>query len=401
MNNIIKFGGPILVLCLGIGGFGLLHATKPEPEKKEEAPRSLSVFVEDVRQADVNLMVTTSGEVRAGTEIDIVAQVAGRVVSVSPEFIEGGVVNPGETLITIEDRDFQLATAQARLMVAQAETGVQQVMADADVARKQLRNAEGSSDLALRRPQMAEAEARLAAASAGLEQAQLDLARTRITLPFQGRLISKAVDVGQFVTPGTLLGRAFATDTVEVRIPLTDAQLASLDLPIGYVAPAGSGLMVNLSAEVAGREQHWRGELVRLDAAIDPDTRVLYGIARVDSPYDKNVSQLGMPLAVGLFVNVEIVGRRVQNAFVIPREALRAGSKVYVVSNEGRLQIRDVLVTHSSDTEAVIEGGVSAEDQVIVSSIRNPIEGMALEPMRYAFDASAIADHRRAGPTGG
>ena len=150
MNNIIKFGSPVVVLLLGIGAFGLLHATKPEPEKKEEAPRSLSVFVEDIRQADVNLMVTTSGEVRAGTEIDIVAQVAGRVVSVSPEFIEGGVVNPGETLITIEDRDFQLATAQARLMVAQAETGVQQVMADADVARKQLRNTEGSSDLASR-----------------------------------------------------------------------------------------------------------------------------------------------------------------------------------------------------------------------------------------------------------
>lgn len=388
------------VLAVGAGIFALLHATKPEPEKKTETPRPLSVFVEDVERADMDLVVSTSGEVRAKVQVDVIAQVAGRIVSVSNEFVEGGVVEPGETLITIENTDYELARTQARVRVAEAEVGVQQALADADVARKQLRNAANVSDLALKRPQVAEAEARLEGARADLEQARINLSRTQISLPFSGRITSKMVDIGQFVSPGTRLARAFATDTVEVRIPLSDSQLASLGLPIGYVAPEGQGLKVNLTAEVAGREQHWIGQLVRLDASIDSETRMLYGIAQVKSPYHENVSQLGMPLAVGLFVNAEIVGRRIQNGYVIPREALRAGNKVYLVNANGRLEIRDVLVTHSSAEEAIIESGVEANERVIVSSIRNPIEGMALEAMRYTFDESAIADRHTPRPVG-
>lgn len=401
MNKLITYIAPIVVLVLGAGGYALLHWAKPAPEEKTEDPRPVSVFVEPVEQADVDLLVSTSGEVRASTVVDVVAQVAGRVVSVSPEFVEGGMVEPGIPLITIEDTDYRLALSQARVRVAEAERGVQQALADADVARKQLRDPENASPLALKEPHVAEAQARLIAARANLEQAHINLARTKIALPFKGRIMSKAVDVSQFVTPGTLLGRAFSTDRVEVRIPLSDSQLASLGLPIGYVVPEDQEIPVNISAEVAGREQHWRGRLIRLDAAIDPRTRMLYGIASVNSPYEDNVSQYGMPLAVGLFVKVEIVGRRVANAYVIPREGLRAGNKVFLVNAEGRLEIRDVSVTHSSPGEAVISDGVAEGDRVIVSSIRNPIEGMALQAMPYTFDESAIADRHRSRGSGG
>ncbi|MCB1692450.1 MAG: efflux RND transporter periplasmic adaptor subunit [Pseudomonadales bacterium] len=400
MRKIITFGAPVAVLGVGAAIFAILELTKPAPEKKTEAARPLSVFVQDVEEANVDLLVSTSGEVRARTEVDIVAQVAGRIAAVSPEFMEGGVVEAGKALITIEDEDYRLSLSQAKARVAGAEVGLQQALADADVARKQLQGAKGASDLALRRPQVAEAEARLAAAKADLEQANLNLERTRISLPFNGRIRSKDVDIGQYVQPGTRLGRAFATDAVEVRIPLSDSQLASLDLPIGYVAPTGNEPKVNLSAQVSGHEQHWQGRLVSLDAAVDPETRMVYGITQVDSPYAESVSQLGMPLAVGLFVNAEIVGRRIENAVIIPREALRAGNKVFLV-HDGRLTIRDVTVTHSSNAEAVISSGVQAGEQVIVSSIRNPIEGMALEPMRYGFDESSIADHHMPRATGG
>jgi RND family efflux transporter MFP subunit len=400
VNKIIKIAAPVLVLVAGGGIFALLHAAKPEPEKKTDPPRPMSVFVETVEQTDVDLIVETSGEVRPRTEVDLIAQVAGRITSVSSEFIEGGIVTPGEPLITIEDTDYKLALSQAEVRVAESKVALQQALATADVARKQLRDAANASDLALKRPQVAEAEARIIAAKADLEQANLNLARTRISLPFQGRVISKDVDIGQYVSPGTRLGRAFSTDMVEVRIPLTDSQLASLGLPIGYVAQ-GEGLPVNLTARVAGREQHWVGNLVRLDATIDSETRLLYGMAQVRSPYNENVSNYGMPLAVGLFVNAEIVGRRVAGAYVIPREALRAGNKVYLVNEDGRLEIRDVTVTHSSDSEAIIATGISADEKVIVSSIRNPIEGMALEPMRYTFDKSAIADRRAPRSLGG
>ncbi len=384
MNKIQKMVTPVLVIALGIGAYALLHAAKPEPEKKQEAPRALSVFVEPVERADVELQVNSQGTVRPRTEIAIVSQVAGRITAVSTEFTEGGVVEPGTSLIKIESTDYELALSQAEARVAEADFGVQQAKADADVAYQQLRNESGASDLALKKPQLAGAKARLKAANADLQLARINLSRTSIALPFKGRVTSTLVNVGQYVTPGMTLGRAFATDVVEIRLPLADSQLASLGLPIGYIATKKGGPSVALKATVAGQVQHWTGRLVRLDAAIDSDTRMLYGIAEVIDPYGSGASQHKMPLAVGLYVDATIAGRTVANEYLVSRQALRAGSQLYVVDGRGHLDIRKVQVTHSTSEDAVIASGLNPGDQVVISSIRNPIQGMALEAMHQA-----------------
>ena len=380
-----------MVVGIGIGIYALLHAAKPEPEKKEEPPRALSVYVQPVNRSDIPLRVTTQGEVRARTEVDIVAQVAGRVVSVSPEFIEGGLVEPGVPLIRIEPTDYEFELQRSSALVAEAEVRLQQALADADVARKQLRDAKDPSPLALKKPQVAQARASLQASEAGKAQAQTNLARTEISLPFHGRVTETLVDIGQYVTLGTRIGRAFGNDIVEIRLPLNDAQLASLGLPIGFVARDSNALAVEITAQVAGKEQKWQGELTRLDAAIDPDSRMLFGIAEVRNPYGQGASQYGMPLAVGLFVTAEISGRELRDAYIIPRHALRAGNQVFVIDDEGKLDIRSVDVTYSSREEAVIGSGLAPGDNVVVSSIRNPIEGMALEALPYGLDSSVVA----------
>jgi len=382
---LIKFVVPVVIVATGIGGFKMLEAAKPVPEKKEEAIRPLSVYIEHAKQSTIDLKVITEGEVRARTEVDLVAQIAGRVVSISTEFTEGGIVAPGHTLINIEDTDYKLALSQAQAVVAEAEVEVQEALATADVARKQLRNAKNASPLALKQPQVAQAKARLTAARASLSLAELNLSRTKISLPFNGRVIAKSVDIGQYVSPGTALGRAFSTNIVEVRVPLDDDELASLNLPIGFIANDNEPLLVNLSAVVAGNEQHWQGELVRLDAAIDSKTRSLFGQIAVKSPYDENVSQHKMPLAVGLYVKAEIQGRRINDATIIPRDALRAGNKVFVINHEDRLDIRQVKIIHSSKTMAIIDSGVKPNDRVIVSSIRNPIPGMRISALENSI----------------
>jgi len=369
---------PALVIAASVGAYSLLHATKPSPEKSEKGPRPLSVYTSTVEQEDVTLEVITRGEVRARTEINLAAQVGGRIVSVSQEFTEGGVVEPGAVLLQIENTDYQLALRQAEARVAEAHVRVEQSLADADVARKQLRNEAQASDLALKKPQVAEARARLKAAEADLAQARLNLRRTDITLPFSGRLIETRVDIGQYITPGTVVARAFGTDTVEIRLPLDDTQLASLGLPIGFTASPSGGLPVTLSATVAGQPQQWLGKLVRLDASIDPQTRMLYAIAVVDAPYGKNVSATGMPLAVGLFVQASIEGQKMSAAHVIPRDALRAGNIVFIVNSQGLLEIREVEVAHTSPDRAVISAGLQAGEQVIISPVRNPVQGMVL-----------------------
>ncbi len=369
--------GPLLVMALGLGGYAALHATAPQPDKTPADARPISVHTARVSSETVVLDVISQGEVRAATEMDLVAQVGGRISWVSPEFTEGGRIEPGEPLLQIEDTDYRLSLHEAQAQVAAAEVGVQQALADADVARKQLRNDPNASDLALKRPQVAEARANLLAAQARLEQAELNLQRTRITLPFDGRLLSTQADVGQYVSPGSVLGRAFSTARVEIRLALSDAQLASLDLPIGYSAAPGTERPVMLSARVAGREHRWQGRLLRLEAAMDPDTRMLYAMAEVEDPYGSGASPQGMPLAVGLFVDAVIGGRTVEQALVIPPEALRAGDKVHVI-DDGVLATRSVGVLHRSEDQVVLAHGLQPGEEVIISAIRNPIPGMAL-----------------------
>jgi len=376
-RRITRILAPVLVLAGGFGAYSLLLISKPEPEKSDKGPRPISVYTESVKRETVSLEVVTQGDVRARTQIDLVAQVGGRIVSVSPQFTEGGEIEPGASLLKIEDEDYRLAFSQAKANVAEAKVGLDQALADADVARKQLRNTPNPSPLALKKPQLAQARSRLVAAEANLEQARLNLQRTEVSLPFKGRLISTRVDIGQYVTPGTVIGRAFATEVVEIRLPLNDSQLAALGLPIGYTAPQGEGLEVDFNADVAGAEQHWHGRLVRLDASIDPDTRMLYASAMVSNPYDENVSDNGMPMAVGLFVEAKIVGRELPDAYTIPRSALRAGEVVFLI-NDGRLEVRNVVVAHTSSTRAIITEGLAMGEKVIVSPIRNPIPGMAL-----------------------
>jgi len=392
---------PVLVVALGAGIYATLQWAKPDPEKKEDPPRPLSVFVEPVEQTNIALTVETSGEVRARTEVVIVAQVAGRVVAVTDEFTEGGMVSPGTALITIEDTDYRFALLQAEAVVAGAEVGVQQALAMANVARKQLRNTNNASDLAMKKPQVAQAKATLKAAKADLAQAQTNLSRTQISLPFHGRIINTSVDIGQYIIPGTSLGRAFSTDVVEIRLPLNDSQLASLDLPFGYIAGDDPGLPVELSAIVAGKLQSWYGRLKRLDASIEVETRMLYGMVEVFSPYETNVSQHGMPLAVGLYVNAKIEGREINDAVVIPRAALRAGNQVYVINDKGRLEVRRVTVTHSSARDAIIASGLKHSERVIISSIRNPIQGMALEALQQTYKETAASDYSTRSTVGG
>ena len=378
-KQLIRIIAPVLVLGLGIGIFALLQANKPAPEKRDQGPRPVTVFVESVQTGQVNLEVVTHGEVRSRVAVDLVAEVSGRIIEVSPEFLEGGTVAPGAVLLMIEPTDYELALMQAEARVAEARVAVELAVADADVARKQLIGTPNPSDLALKKPQVAEARAALKAAEADLSQARINLERTRVSLPFHGRIASTFVDLGQYVPTGAPILRAFATDKVEVRLPITYDQLSALGIPIGFVAAAGEGLPVTFSARVAGADQAWEGELLRLDASIDSETRTLYAIAEVTDPYGAHVSETGMPLAVGLYVSATIQGRGVENAIRIPRKALRAGDTVYVVNDRGELEIREVSVTHSSPNHAVINSGVSAGEQLVTSTIRNPIPGMALE----------------------
>jgi len=379
----MRLGAPLLVLALGVLMFLLLQATAPAPVQEPSRARPVAVHTHRVALSDERLWVQTQGEVRARTAIGLTAQVAGRVVEASPAYIEGGRFDPGMVLLRLEDTDYRLALREAEAAVAAAELSVQQAEADADVARKQLRNDPRPSDLALRKPQIVEAKARREAAVAALEQARADLQRTRISLPFGGRVLSTAVHLGEYVSSGMALGRVFATDRVQVRLPLNDQQLSALGLPIGYTGE-GDAPEVLLSAEVAGARHRWRGELIGVDAAMEPTTRLIYATAEVVDPYGAGRSEAGMPLAVGLFVDAQIRGRAVRSVARIPAAGLRPGNQVYVIDDEGRLAIREVTVVQTHEDHAIVDHGLAAGEALVVSALRNPVVGMALSSISTA-----------------
>jgi len=384
IGRFVIIGG---VAVVGIAVIFMLFATQPQPQRANSAPRPVAVFVEEAQSGEVALTVTSQGEAQPRTQINLVPQVAGRITYVNPDFIEGGFFEAGETLIQIEDADYRLAVTRAAAQVAQAEQALAREQAESDLAASEWEElGEGeASALTLREPQLAEARAQLAAAEASLQEARLNMQRTRISAPFDGRVRSKNADLGQYVSPGTNLGQVFSTDTVMVRLPLTDHDLGLLGIPVAYNAMGDDddGIPVTLSATLAGERHEWQGRITRTDSAIDTETRVLYAIAEVEDPYGTAAQEEGAPLAVGLFVSATIQGREIDNAYIIPRNALRGEDSVYIVREGGRMEIHTVGIIDSNPDRVIVSSGVEGGDLVVVSPLRGASNGMSV----HTYDA--------------
>ena len=381
MKKLLKIISPILVLAVSIGIVQALGAAKPEPEKKEEAQRLISLYVDEVTSDTVTISVQTQGEVRPKTEIDLIPQVSGRIVGISESFAEGAEFDPGETLIKIDDTNYKLAVVRARARVAEAEVAVQRELANAKIKKEHWldkRNAGEPTPYALNKPQVMEAEAKLLSAESDLKEAQLNVARTEINVPFMGRVREKSIGIGQYVAAGTKLGRVFSTDTVEIRLPLTDTQLAELNLPMGFMADAFNAPVVQFSARVGNKEHFWTGRIVRTHASVDQQTRLIYAIAEVEDPYGLGADN-GAPIAVGMFVHADIAGVNSQSAMVLPRLALRNANKVYVINDENRLEIRTVEVLSTSEEVVLVANGVEVGEKVVTSTIPAAVDGMEVQ----------------------
>ncbi|MEC8158924.1 MAG: efflux RND transporter periplasmic adaptor subunit [Pseudomonadota bacterium] len=371
-----RMTGPAVVVLITALIVTTLYRNKPEPKVGEAAVNRIGVYVERAIRTGARAEVTVYGEVRPRVQIDVISEVSGRVTSVSPHFIEGGSISAGDALLTIEDRDYVLAVSEARARLAARRLELAQALADADVAKRQLAGEVNPSDLALKKPQIAQARAGVQAGELSLSRAESDLSRTQISLPFDARITDTMADEGQYVGAGRTVASVFSTDVAEVRLPLTDADIAALGVPIGYEADEGAGLRVKLSTDIAGVTRKWAGRLVRLDASLDPQTRSTFGTVEVANPFD--VADGDMPMAPGLFVAAEIEGRRLADVLAIPTAGLRAGGRVFIMNDDDLLEVRSVIVAHATTSVAYLSSGVNEGDRIIVSPIRNPVAGMAL-----------------------
>jgi len=377
---------PLAVLLGGFAAAALMIATGPEVQPRPSHAVAPLVRVVEATPKTVQLRTYTHGTVVPRTESELVPEVDGRVVEISPSLVSGGFFSKGDMLMRIEPVDYEVALEQARAGLARAESD----LSNARRSHKRQQDlvsrgatSDSQRDDALNRVSIAEATLR--ETKARLSRAERDLERTQMVAPYDGRVRSERVDVGQFVKRGTQVGMIYAVDFAEVRLPIHDEELAYLNLPMASAgADSTTPAPVILRARFAGTEHEWQGEVVRTEGELDPTTRMVTVVARIPEPYVKREGQA--PLSVGLFVNAEIQGETYPNLVVLPRAAMRGDSQVLIVDGESRLRFRDVDVFRRAKDEVYIRAGLQRGELVCVSPLQTTADGMRV---RLANEPSA------------
>ncbi|MCF8026876.1 MAG: efflux RND transporter periplasmic adaptor subunit [Desulfobacteraceae bacterium] len=370
----------LAIIAAGAAGYLLLKSVRQAPARQEVHPPLPIVRTVPVSIGDLDMTLSGEGTVRPLAEVQIVPQVNGKVMEVSPNLVNGGSFEKGELMLRIDDADYEIAVTQARAGLQEAESNYQSAVEDSAAAVSEWQSLHPDTPpppLVAKKPQLEAARAQLEAQRAGLEKARLNLARTRIYAPFDCRVSSEQVDTGQYVAPGQALATVYATAAVEIVVPMESRALEWFNVP-GFTTDQKEGSMVAVTAETAGRKIVRNGRVVRAQGKVNEDTRMVSVVIRVKDPYASTP-----PLAPGQFVEVAITGHKVRDAAVIPRAALREQDMVWAIDpKESRLYIRQIKVAYLDSRGAVVLSGLNAGEHVAVSVLKAVTDGMKVQDVQ-------------------
>jgi len=396
----LKIISTFTVAIIGIAFAIMLAKSAKKPESQIPQPKLPAVEVQIAEATRHTYRIQSQGTALPRTSIRLVSEVSGKVVFVAESFDVGQIFAKGDVLLKIDSRDYELALAQARSQVAQAQLRLQMEVKEADVVRREweLLNQGEPTGLQAREPQLASARAALEAALAAEEAAKRNLDRCEIRAPFDGMVARAGVRPGQFAALATPLGELFATDVAEVRLPLIASDLSFIDLPRpGAKVALGQAPKVTLSARAGERRTEWLGHIVRSEETVDPMNRMVYVVAQVVDPYGL-AKRDGAPLRSGTFVRASIEGRTQENVIVLPRHALRGRNQVWIADpvwiesetstlqewlgyrdQQIRLIFRSVDVSFADARQVVITNGIRAGEDVVTSLLAAVVDGMGVK----------------------
>lgn len=403
MRKFFKYILPLALIMLSIVVVVVMVgiAKGKRPERKETTDQAMVVDAIPARVESLNFSVNSQGAVNPRTQTTLVAEVSGQIVSVSNNFIAGGFFRQGEVLLQIDPSDYETALLAAQASLAARKAQLADQKARSEQAMKDWINLgrKGEpSDLTLRKPQLAEAQAAVQAAEAELKRAERNLERTRIKVPYDGLVRSKSVDIGQFVSPGTPLGTTFAVDYAEIRLPLSSSDMAFLDLPSATRLDRAHRVPVTLTSETRDDSRQWQAEIVRTEGVVDDRSRVVYAVAEVIDPYGVLGLSQQAELRMGTFVRASIQGLRADDVVVLPRSVLQNGNTVLVANASDQLEIRQVEVVRAEPRFIYIGSGLEGGERVVTTSLDAPIPGTRLSVAGdQAAPAAAPPDSASAG----
>lgn len=428
----LLFIPPILV---GIAVLVFMASGRQGPERKPPAERARAVRVIAAEAVRLVPRVTGFGSVYPGTVWNAIAQVSGEVVYVHSDLKKGGILPAGTEIVRISPADFGLAVSQAQANIRSAEAKLAELKVTetnttdllaiekrglalrlSEQARKQALLKRGTvarsafeleqretlsqrkkvqdleNILRLLPTQRAVQQEQIAVYLTQLESAQLDLARTRITLPFDAKIAAVNVEEKQFVQAGGVLTTADSLDVAEVEAQMPIAPFRAMvnasvpgGLPMGFTVESfpqiveSFGFTATVRLRAGNDVVEWPARFARVSDTIDPKTRTIGAIVAVDGAYAKATPGRRPPLTKGMFVEIEIRTPAREATIVVPRASLHDG-RVYVANRENRLEIRPVTVGLLQGDLAVIDKGIEPGTRVVVSDLIPAVPGMLLRP---------------------
>lgn len=378
MNRKITY--PLLVIVAGFALAALVARNKPALEGEAYTPLVTTIRVLQVEAKTEHLSISSQGAVQPRSESSLIPEVSGRVTWISPSLIGGGSFKSGDVLLRIDQSDYKTSLQKNKAVLQRTEieqayttdelSRIQRLYQKKLASQSQLDGAERTASVAA---------ANLLEGQANLDQAQRDLERTELKAPFDGLVRNEQVDMGQFVSRGNTIGVIYATDYMEVRLPIAASQLEYLGLPISTRGQIPPDIQppVTLTADFGNTRMIWEGVLVRAEAEIDERSRMVYGVTRLLSMRDKD----SLPIPVGLFVQAQIRGREVANVVRLPRSAIRDNNQVLIVDKDNRLRFRNVVILRLEHEDVLISDGLANGELVSISPLQTVVDGMLVQPV--------------------
>lgn len=388
VKNISVIG--IIVIAAVIVKF--MFMTKPQAKNKAPEKKATLVEIEVAEKVNRDYVINSQGNVSAQVETSLVSEVSGTITFVSEKFASGATFVADEVLLKIDATDYEVAVKQAKAMLAGAKAKLAQEQARSAQAKKDWqalsKNSE-PSDLVLRKPFLAEAEANVKSAESDLERAETKLRRTVIRAPYAGLVKEKITDFGQYVTVGTRLGTVFSTEKAEVRLPINAGDVPFLD---NEALRAGS-LPIELEVSYGKKTESWKGVIKRQEGTIDQQSRVHYVIAEINDPYLRNRApeDQRQSLKVGSFVKAKIRASTLENVVAIPRKLILDDNAIFVVNDEFKLESRQLNIVTTDKSHAYVNVGLDTGDRIMLTRVPGAVDGMAVKPVGFNDELDVAA----------
>jgi len=374
----------VIILGAGIAGASYINKTAPKAHKRRPPSMAPLVQVQRIQRTHERAIVRVMGTVVPALEMVLKSRVSGEIVSIHPEFVEGGYLEKGTKVLQLDPQDYELAVERKQSQVANARYALKLELGHQEVAQREWELLKGDGpakaqdlELALRKPHLEKARAELAAAEADLKQAKLDLARTAVRSPFNAIVRTKHVELGSHVATQDILAELVGTDEYWVQASVPVDRLKWISIPTKMGEPGSRVRVIYGGGSQSGYER--KGMVIKLLGDLEAEGRMARVLVSVKDPLDRQAhGTRHPPLLIGDYVRVEIEGHELEDVFKIPRTALRDNSKIWIERGDGVLHIRQVDVVWRDPQYIFLRDGLKEGERLIVSDLSTPVEGMAV-----------------------